>query len=173
MPGVTGPTALRRVETDRDRQVLERLWQLYSHNLSEHRGSLPDEEGLFRAGRLPAYLAEPDRACRLVVHGDDVAGFGLVRGVAAETRVLGEFFVLRALRGSGVGGEAARLLLTAYPGRWEVAFQEENLPAARFWRRVAAEVAGDGWWEERRPVPEKPHLPPDTWLTMEVAVTGP
>lgn len=163
-----GLTALRAVATDHDRLVLERLWQLYAHDLSEFRGSLPDGEGLFRAGRLPIYLAEPDRACHLVLHDDAVVGFGLVRGLVAEPRVLGELFVLRAVRRAGVGAEAARLLLAAYPGCWEVAFQEANPGAARFWRRLAAEVAGDRWGEEERPVPDKPAVPSDVWLTLWV-----
>jgi predicted acetyltransferase len=161
-------TTLRPVVTGQERQVLGRLWQLYSHDLSEFRGSLPDGEGLFRAGRLPTYLTDADRACHLVVHDGAVVGFGLVRGLAVEPRVLGEFFVVRAVRGAGVGAAAARLLLAAYPGRWEVAFQEANPAAARFWRRVAAEVAGDTWGEEERSVPDKPEIPPDVWLTLTV-----
>lgn len=163
-----GVTTLRAVETEEDRLVLQRLWQLYAHDLSEFRGSRPDDEGLFRAGRLPTYLADPDRACHLVLHDGAVAGFGLVRGLGAGPRVMGEFFVLRGLRRAGVGAEAARLLLSAYPGSWEVAFQDANPGAARFWRRVATEVAGDGWREEERPVPDKPEVPPDVWLTLAV-----
>ena len=161
-------TSLRAVATDHDRLVLGRLWQLYAHDLSELRGALPDAEGLFRAGRLPTYLTDADRACHLVVHQDAVAGFGLVRGLASGPRVLGEFFVVRAVRRAGVGAAAARLLLQAYPGRWEVAFQEANAGAARFWRRVATDVAGEGWHEEARSVPDKPEVPPDTWLTLTV-----
>jgi hypothetical protein len=40
--------------------------------------------------------------------------------------------------------------------------------AARFWRRVAADAGGDDAREERRPVPGKPEIPPDVWITITV-----
>ena len=64
---------------------------------------------------------------------------------------------------------AVDALFALYPGPWQIPFQEENVAAARFWRRVAAEVAVDGVDEKRRPVPGKPHIPPDVWLTFVVA----
>jgi len=161
-------TSLQPVETDHDRDVLTRLWQLYAHDLSEFRGTMPDEEGLFRAGRLPTYLTEADRACHLVRHDDAWAGFGLVRSTGDATHVMGEFFVVRGARRSGVGREAARMLLRTYPGRWEIAFQDDNAGAARFWRQVATDLVGDAWHEEPRPVPDKPEIPPDLWLTLSV-----
>ena len=54
--------------------------------------------------------------------------------------------------------------MRAHPGPWEIAFQEENVRAARFWRRLGAEVLA-GAAEELRPVPDKPYIPPDVWLT--------
>lgn len=68
-----------------------------------------------------------------------------------------------------MGRHAARQLLSRYTGRWEIAFQEENPGAARFWRRLAVEVCPTGHREERRAVPGKPHLPPDTWLLLNEA----
>ena len=55
------PPQLRLV-TDADLPVVERLWQLYSHDMSEVRGTLPNAEGTFKAGRLPTYLDTPDAA---------------------------------------------------------------------------------------------------------------
>ena len=92
-----------------------------------------------------------------------------VRGVHTEPRVMGEFFVVRAARRSGVGRAAAVDAMRLHPGRWEIPFQEENPGAAAFWRRVATELVGSAWSEERRPVPEKPHIPPDVWLMLDVA----
>jgi predicted acetyltransferase len=145
------------------------LWQLYRHDLSEFRGSLPDAAGEYAPGRLPDYLhAHPDRRAYLVRSGHAPAGFALVRGLADGPRHMTEFFVVRALRRHGVGREVATRLLRSHPGSWEIAFQEENPAAARFWRRVAAEVARSPVREERRPVPGKPQLPPDTWLLLTV-----
>ena len=79
-----------------------------------------------------------------------------------------EFFVVRAMRGQGVGRAAAEALFALHPGIWEIPFQEENPAAARFWRGVAAHAARHGVREERRPVPGKPEVPHDVWLTVAV-----
>ena len=42
--------------TDAETPVVERLWQLYSHDMSEIRGTLPNAEGLYKPGRLAGYL---------------------------------------------------------------------------------------------------------------------
>jgi predicted acetyltransferase len=162
---VSTHTSLRPI-TREQRPVVERLWQLYIHDLSEFRGSMPDGAGLYRPGRLPTYFDDPDRRGYLIYRGSALAGFALIRGLSAEPRVMGEFFVVRAARRHGVGYAAALQLLGLHPGRWEIAFQEANPGAARFWRRVATQVAGAAWGEERRPVAGKPEIPPDTWLLL-------
>jgi len=164
-----GPTTVQPLTPDL-LPVVERLWQLYRHDLSEFRDTLPDPEGLFMAGRLPAFLSDdPGRRTLVVRYGGAPAGFVLLQGLASGPASIGEFFVVRAVRRRGVGHEVATEVMRARPGRWLLAFQEENPKAARFWRRVATELAGDTWTEQRVPVPDKPWLPPDVWLSLEVA----
>jgi predicted acetyltransferase len=151
-------------------QVLERLWQLYRHDLSEFRGTLPDESGVYKRHRLATHLADPDAVSFLLRHGTGLAGFALVGGLSQPVRTIDEFFVVRAARRAGVGAQAVACLLALYPGQWRVAFQDENAAAARFWRRVAAGAAESA--QERRPVPGKPQLPPDVWLTFATTAAG-
>lgn len=151
--------------------LTERLWQLYRHDLSEHWGTYPDAAGLFASERLRSFFTDPDRCGYLVQQGDRVVGFVLVRGLLSGLRVMGEFFVLRAARRRQVGWEAALLVLRRHPGDWEIAFQESNPGAARFWRRVATELAVAGYKDEERPVPGKPEIDPDTWLSFTVRPT--
>lgn len=160
-----GPTSLCPV-SGAQRAVVERLWQLYMHDLSEFWGSMPDADGLYPPGRMPSYFDGPGRGGYLIFSDAALAGFALVRGLNREPKVLGDFFVVRAARSKGVGHAAALQVLGLHPGRWEIAFQEENRRAARFWRRVGADAAGSACREERRPVPGKPWLSPDTWLLL-------
>jgi predicted acetyltransferase len=149
--------------------VIERLWQLYRHDLSEFRGSLPDMAGAFHTRALDPFLAGDDERRAHLFLRDGPLGFALVGRATSTPRLMSEFFVVRAARRRGVGRAAVEALFALYPGRWQIPFQEENVAAARFWRSVAAEVAVDGVDEERRPVPGKPHIPPDVWLTFAVA----
>ena len=151
------------------RPVVERLWQLYRHDLSEFRGSLPDMAGAFHTRPLDPFLeGDDDRPAHLFLR-DGPVGFALVSRATSAPRLMSEFFVVRAARRQGVGRAAVDALFALYPGRWQIPFQEENVAAARFWRRVAAEVAVEGVDEQRRPVPGKPHIPADVWLTFAVA----
>jgi predicted acetyltransferase/ADP-ribose pyrophosphatase YjhB (NUDIX family) len=145
--------------------LVERLWQLYQHDLSEFRHGAPDAEGRFVADRLTAYRERDDRVGYLARRGEVPCGFALVQlGVRRDRRTMGEFFVTRSSRGSGVAAGFAREVLARHPGTWVIPFQDENPRAAAFWRRLAADVVDDVA-EERFPVPGKPHLPPDVWIS--------
>jgi len=95
-------------------------------------------------------------------------GFVFVSQLTSQARLMSEFFVVRGLRGHGIARAAVDELFALYPGEWEIPFQERNVAAARFWRRVASDVAGENAREELRPVPGKPEVPPDVWLTLVV-----
>ncbi|MEU9238971.1 GNAT family N-acetyltransferase [Streptomyces sp. NPDC048385] len=152
-----------------DRPVVDRLWLMFRHDLSEFRGLLPGPDGSFRSERVEDAFSSPDWAAYLFVRGEHPVGFAFVRALGAPVRVLNSFFVTRGARRAGIGLTAAREVLTRHPGRWEIAFQYENPGAVAFWRRVAAEVAGDAWTEEPRPVPGLPELPPDVWISFGTA----
>ncbi|MEU7647179.1 GNAT family N-acetyltransferase [Streptomyces huasconensis] len=155
-----------RLADSSDRPVLERLWLLFQHDMSEFSGVLPHPDGTFRSERLEAAVTRADWAPYLLTSGAAPVGLALVRGITAPTRVLNSFFVVRGARRAGIGLRAVQEVVAKHPGPWEVAFQERNVAAVRFWRRVAADIAGDAWTEERRPVPDRPDLPPDSWITF-------
>jgi predicted acetyltransferase len=169
--------ALRPLTTEM-RPVVERLWQLYRHDLSEFRGthgpsgfrgSLPDADATFHTrGLLPYFEADPDRAAYVFYSGANPVGFAFVSHLTALARLMSEFFVVRGLRGHGIARAAVDQLFALHPGEWEIPFQENNIAAARFWRRVATDVAGENVREELRPVPGKPEVPPDVWITITV-----
>jgi predicted acetyltransferase/ADP-ribose pyrophosphatase YjhB (NUDIX family) len=144
--------------------VIERLWQLYQHDLSEFRHSAPDADGLFQARRLPGYRERADSTAYLARLGDVPCGFALVHGLDRDRRLMGEFFVTRSARGRGTATALAHAVLERHPGPWVIPFQNENPRAAAFWRRLAAEALDDVT-EKLFSVPSKPHLPPDVWLS--------
>jgi predicted acetyltransferase len=174
---MTADLAMRPIIAE-DRPVVERLWQLYRHDLSEFRGehdpsgfrgTLPVEDGTFNArGLLPYFQENADRAAYLFHIGARPVGFALMCGLTSEPRLVAEFFVVRGARRQGVGRAAVQKLLALHPGAWEIPFQEHNVAAARFWRGVATRVGCDAVREERRPVPGKPQVPPDVWITINI-----
>ena len=73
-------------------------------------------------------------------------------------------------RVSGIGKGAAARILRQHLGRWEIAFQEENPAATGFWRRVAFVVTPGAGKEEGRRDPERDFIPPDRWISVNIAV---
>ncbi|KOV64178.1 GNAT family N-acetyltransferase [Streptomyces sp. MMG1121] len=159
-----------RPATLQDRPTVERLWLMFHHDLSEFRGALPRPDGTFRDERVAYAFTRPGWAPYLFLRGERPAGFAFVRGLDGPVRVLNSFFVARGARRSGVGTRAVRDVLRRHPGNWEIAFQDDNPAAARFWPHVARDLAQDAWTRELRPVPDRPELSPDVWISF--AVTG-
>lgn len=184
------PVHVRRA-TPGDGGLLELLWLLFRHDMSAVSGELPGPDGRFRDERLRDALDDLGRAAPVpdggsgrrapvwrgylatvpddaTAPGERPVAFALVRGLDAPTRVLSAFFVVRAARQHGVGRAVAAAVLRDVPGPWEIAFQDANAAAAAFWPRVATDVAGDAWSVTHRPVPGRPGVPPDAWLSLTV-----
>jgi predicted acetyltransferase len=168
---VPEPDVSVRLVDESDRPVVERLWLLFRHDMSEFDQRLPDPDGTFHSERLNTALTAAGWAPYLLCSGDRPAGLAFVRNLTGATRILNAFFVVRGARRAGVGLRAVRQVVARHPGPWEVAFQDRNATAVRFWRRVATEIAGDGWTEDRRPVPGRPEVPPDAWISFSVPPT--
>jgi predicted acetyltransferase len=148
-------------------ETAERFWQLFLHDLSEFRDSHPDERGRFKRRHLEPFLTpDPDRVAYLIHGPTGPIGFAFVCGIAGEVRRFDQLFIVRSQRRAGHGRAAAESTIRRHPGRWEVGFQNENLAAARFWRRLAAEI-GSHVQERLQPVPDKPHIPNDVILSFD------
>jgi len=159
--------------TTATRPIVQNLLQLYVHDLSQFRLSRPDEEGRFNHDeRYAPYFSDPDRCAYLFRDASGPMGFGMVRGLREDRRLMAAFFIVRGVRRLGLGREAALAMLRHHVGVWEIPFQEENSGAARFWRGVADAAVGHEWTEERRPVPIKPHIPDDVWITLDSSRTA-
>ncbi|MFE7463725.1 GNAT family N-acetyltransferase [Streptomyces sp. NPDC057499] len=150
-----------------DLPVVERLWLMFRHDMSEFDALLPQADGTFRSDRLHLAFSEAGWAPYLFMSGDRPAGFAFVRGLTGPACVLNSFFVVRGARRTGIGLRAVQKVVARHPGPWEIAFQDANAGAVRFWRRVATAIAGEAWTEERRPVPGRSELPPDVWIAFD------
>ncbi|MEU1020659.1 GNAT family N-acetyltransferase [Streptomyces sp. NPDC005904] len=161
------PEVAVRLADTADRPLVQRLWLMFRHDMSEFDEALPDADGTFHAERPHVVLTDPDWAAYLLTLDARPAGLAFVRGLTGPKRVLNSFFVVRGARRAGIGLRAVPQVMARHPDPWEIAFQDANAGAVHFWRRVAREVAGDAWTEERRPVSHRPDLPPDVWISFD------
>ncbi|MEO3791793.1 GNAT family N-acetyltransferase [Nonomuraea sp. B10E15] len=152
-----------------DHPAVQRLWLMFRHDMAEFQGGLPSPDATYHGERLRSALEDDDWAAYLFTSGDRPLGFSFVRALSGPARVLNAFFVVRGARRSGIGMTVVREVISRHPGPWEIAFQDANTAAVAFWRRVATDVAGDAWTEERRPVPNRPDVRPDVWISFTAA----
>jgi predicted acetyltransferase len=155
------------VATKSDRVLLERLWLMFRHDMSQFRAVLPSRDGSFRSDRLDTALGDPGWVVYVLWLGDNPAGLALVRGIDEPRRIISSFFVVRGARKTGVSAAAVRAICAAHPGQWGVAFQDANTTAVAFWRRAAEAADPGAWTETRRPVDGQPDLPPDVWIEWD------
>ncbi|MFM9607659.1 GNAT family N-acetyltransferase [Streptomyces niveiscabiei] len=167
------PTQIQiRTATPADRPLIDRLWLMFRHDLSEFHDVLPFPDGTFRAERVDSALTDPGWAPYLFLTPDDrPLGLSFVRALDTPTAVMNTFFIVRAARRRGLGLTAALALLSRHPGPWQIPFQDTNTTAVRFWRRVAT-TAAHTWTEEHRTIPGHPDLPPDTWISFDTETGG-
>ncbi|HEY1751992.1 MAG TPA: GNAT family N-acetyltransferase [Caulobacteraceae bacterium] len=131
-----------------EQPLLQGLMQFYQYDFSELEPDGSPELDFNAAGLLepyrylPDYWTEAGRIPLVIRRGGKPAGFALVNrrfhlGGEAD-RNMAEFFVARKHRRHGVASQAVRLILAAYPGRWEVAVLARNPGALAFWPRAIA-----------------------------------
>ena len=154
--------------TAASRPLLENLWQLYFHDLAKYRGTRIGEDGKFGLGRLPLLFNNDDRIGYFFYLESDLVGFSIVRDGDQATRIVSEFFILGPFQRQGIGKEVALKLFRLHLGKWEISFQEINTPAAIFWRKVAEAAASTEWVEEKRQVPGRTDVPPDSWISFTI-----
>jgi len=152
-----------------DWPAIERLGQLYLHDLSSSRGYLPDERGVFEFRTLALFRTDPGRQAWMIRAREHLAGFALTRPWEKGGTSMYAFFVVRGLRRHGVGRVAARALLHRVPGEWGIAFQDANPGARAFWEQVARDVVGDLWRVEE---PDADQGPPDVWIRLDSRVSA-
>jgi predicted acetyltransferase len=147
-----------RAATPADHVPLQRMLELYQHDLSDLWDQDLDAQGeygyeldaFWRAAGCHAFIARVDGR---------YAGFALVDTrvrIGPQGRWMDQFFVLKKYRRHGLGRHLAVAVFDALPGRWEVGQMPGNHAAQAFWRRVIAQYSGgrftehtlrDGAWQ--------------------------
>ncbi len=170
-PSASLPTLNVRHAGAEDRPVLERLWLLFRHDLSQVTGDLPRADGTFRSERLDAALRVRDGPRSWRAAGTHRWASPLHRSLEREPFILNSFFVVAAARGTGVSAAFGARGGGHVPGDVGGGVPRGQQRRNALLAKVAA-AHSPHWTEERRVVPGRPHLPRDTWITFRRAWTG-
>jgi predicted acetyltransferase len=99
-----------------------------------------DENGLYLYPYLDAYWREATRFPYLLLDGEKIAGFALVRHTGFEWE-MAEFYVKPAFRRRGLGLTCATLIMEQHPGVWHIGFNRANVAGRRLWTKLPGEAA--------------------------------
>ncbi len=145
-----------------DFAVVSNLFQLYAYDMSEFMGFDVGPAGSFglpqslwnywggAAGTGELHWPAEWRGHPFLVRADDkLAGFALVRRLSEDHLDMGEFFILRKYRRTGLGAHVACAMFDRFPGAWEVRELPPNLAAQAFWRKIISDYT-NGQFEEGR-----------------------
>jgi predicted acetyltransferase len=151
--------------TAADRPVIERLIQLYLHDMTEFNPYAIGRDGLYEYDFLDRFWQHP----YLLLSGDELAGFALVIDNcpvtgAAPCRFMAELFVLKQYRRIGLASAACADLIARHPGLWHIGVIERNATAASFWRRFLA---------PRQATSHHHEFDGERWLVYELRELGP
>jgi predicted acetyltransferase len=144
-----------RLATIEQKAVIERLAQLYVHDLSEFMGWDCPYDGVFAVRDMSCFW-RPGNYALLLYSPSHLVGFVLIdrRGANPEADYnMGEFFIMRKFRRQGIGGQVARKIFEALPGLWDVMQLPPNKPAIAFWRRIITEYCQGVFSEKLMLVP--------------------
>ena len=131
-----------RIATPDEQAVVQNIDQFYLYEFARF---MPDyyklgEDGLFHDEDYAPYWQDADKYPYLILHDDEMAGFGLVEDKGGE-RVLAQFFVLYKFQGLGVAQFAARAIFEAHAGPWVVHSLMTNAKSEGFWPKIIADYA--------------------------------
>lgn len=122
-----------------DKSIIQRMMELFRHDLSEFEDIDLDEHGYFGYPYLDYYWVEPERHPSIVRVDGKLAGFALINQhiyFPDSQYSVAEFFILRKYRRRGIGHQVAIDIFDRFPGRWEISKLSTNIIALRFWRKV-------------------------------------
>jgi predicted acetyltransferase len=157
-----------------ERQLLDRLMQLYCYDFSEFDPDDVGEDGRFDSVSLDRYGREPGYHAFLLRVRGRPAGFALVDEQSplpdsAHRHYVHEYCVLRAYRRGGYGLAMAWEVFDRFPGLWQIEEIGPNLHAQSFWRRVIDLYTG-GRYTERTMQARRFHLVIQEFDTSDKAI---
>lgn len=146
--------------------IINNLYPLYLHDLSEHYGFLPNKHGVFEESNDYKTLSDQNEVFNiwwekpnclypfLILVDEIPAGFMLVATPPYTSKgtdyYVNEFFLLRPFRGQGIGSHAASKIFDKFKGKWELYTNssEKNMRGQKFWRKTVSNYT-KGVYEEK------------------------
>lgn len=142
------------LSTKENAYIINNLYPLYLHDLSEHYGNFPNKHGVYEESDDYKTLQEQNKLFDIwwekpgclfpyLITSDGIpAGFIMVATPPYVSKgtdyYVNEFFLLRPFRNKNIGQYAAEIVFNKFRGNWEVCTNhlEKNIVGQKFWRKT-------------------------------------
>lgn len=121
------------------KDILERLLQLYLHNLSlDFPIEFDSNVGEYKYDDINKYFEFKNNKAFFIYYQNELAGFVLI-DLFEELNVIQELFVLNNYKRRGVGKIAINKVFDQFKGNWEIKAVPYSKSAESFWQNVINE----------------------------------
>lgn len=139
-----GMTTLKPVRPE-ERELLWNINQKYLYEMTNFYDNEMDEQGNIQYGCFDEYFRDPKRKAFFIMHDEQLAGFVFLnpysRAGGSPDYCMAEFTVFPVFRRKHIAAAAVREIFKRFPGKWEIKYNEKNLPAKALWTGVTAQYS--------------------------------
>ncbi len=146
-----------RIAEQSEQDVLHRIDQFYLYEFSRYMPEAYklDQDGVFQDGDYLEYWRDDNKFPYLILEGDEIAGFALVKQDQSHFS-LDQFFVMLKFQGTGTAATAARQIFDLHRGTWELHSLKTNQKSEGFWPKVVNHYT-NGVFEKASLAPKHSH----------------
>ena len=128
------------IEADRD--LLWNINQKYLYEMTNFYDDPMDENGNYHYGYFDEYFIDPERVAYFIYNDETLIGFVMINPYSyigqSPDHVMAEFTIFPQYRRHHYAYDAAMLVLSKHPGKWEIKYNEKNEPAKKLWTKLAS-----------------------------------
>ncbi len=125
-----------------DHDLLWNINQKYLYEMTAYYDDPMDENGNYHYGYFEDYFINPVRKAFFIFDDDALAGFVMINPYSnidhSPDYTIAEFTVFPAYRRKHLARDAAKLILSTFPGKWEIKYNEKNVGAKRLWTMITS-----------------------------------
>ena len=123
-----------------EKQMFYNINQKYLYEMTMFYPDEMDENGNLGYGYFDEYFTDPKRKAFFIFSDDKMVGFAMINPYSVINRnpdyTMAEFTVFPTYRRNHYALDAAKLILSKYPGKWEIKYNEKNIGAKKMWTKV-------------------------------------
>lgn len=128
--------------TKEEKELFWNINQKYLYEMTKFYPDKIDDKGNYHYGHFDEYFIDPNRKAFFIQNDDIIIGFIMLNNYSYLNQnvdyVIGEFTIFPSYRRKHYAFEVINKVFQTYYGKWEIKYNEKNLPAKMLWNNVCS-----------------------------------